>query len=366
MKSKEVSTMDFSVGISVIMATYNTETYILKEAVDSILNQTFRNFEFFIIDDGSTNGSDVYLDEISDSRVKIIRNSSNIGITKSLNIGLGLAKGKYIARMDADDVSLPERLEKEFSFMEAHPEVIVCGSREGLIINGEKIKTSNEAYEVCNMEEYKVKLLFVNPGPRHPTVMIRHEQLMEHNIRYNEELIHSQDYGLWEVISHYGKICEIDEVLLYRRKHNGQVSVAKRDIQIQCDKMTQKKLLSDLLDNVSDREVDFHYRHSTGYYPDAVISPEAEEWYDRLIQANKERQIYNQKKLVKQTILIKKQLVRQSFKPEMSLHERMCIIFRYLPVFESVRMILGIIKRSLLHHVPMRILRIHHLRLITL
>ena len=104
--------MVFAEKISVVMPTYNTEVSILKEAVDSILNQTFGDFEFIIIDDGSTNNSVEYLKSLQDQRVKIIRNDTNIGITKSLNIGLRAAKGKYIARMDSDDIAFPDRFEK--------------------------------------------------------------------------------------------------------------------------------------------------------------------------------------------------------------------------------------------------------------
>ena len=114
--------------ISVIMPTYNTELSILKEAVESILTQTVPDFEFIIIDDGSANGSDEYLNSLRDERIRIIRNPQNIGITKSLNIGLKEATGKYIARMDADDISMPTRFEKQYAYMESHPDVVMCGS----------------------------------------------------------------------------------------------------------------------------------------------------------------------------------------------------------------------------------------------
>ncbi len=334
--------MDFSISISVIMPTYNTETEILKEAVDSILNQTLSDFEFLIIDDGTTNESTTYLNSITDKRVKIIRNPSNIGITKSLNIGLKQAQGKYIARMDADDVSLPSRFEKEYAFMETHTDVIVCGSMEGNIINGEKIYPAYTPKKIEEMEEYRVKLLFLNPGPRHPTAMIRHEQLILHNILYDENLIHAQDYGLWETISHYGKIVILNEVLLLRRKHVNQITVSRRPIQIQCDKMTQKKILTELLGNVTDQEEDMHYIHSTGYYPDAVITQEVNEWYNRLIEANKERHIYDQRALIKRIMIIKKRLIQQSFKTDMSLLEKMHLVFGYLPFYEAFKMIVRI------------------------
>ena len=114
--------------ISVIMPTYNTPVEMLSKAVDSVLGQTYRDFEFIIIDDYSTDASVEYLASLQDERVKVIRNPQNLGITKSLNVALSHAKGRYIARMDSDDICLPKRLEKQLAFMESHPEVIVCGT----------------------------------------------------------------------------------------------------------------------------------------------------------------------------------------------------------------------------------------------
>ncbi len=336
--------MDFSYAISVVMATFNTEITVLKEAVNSILDQTFKDFEFIIIDDGSNNGSELYLDSVNDERVRIIRNTQNIGITKSLNIGFKSARGKYIARMDADDVSVPERLEKQYKYMEKHPDVIVCGSDWAHLIDGNVVYAPGKSLRKmrpANMKEYRVNLLFKNPGPIHPSTMFRHEALLAHDILYDERLIHAQDYGMWVDVSHYGRVCVISEVLLYRRKHKDQVSVARRDVQINCDKMTQKKLLSELLGSVTDEEVDFHYRHSSGYFADAVITPEAVDWYDRLLQANEKLRLYDQKYLQDKIIKIKKKLIVQSFSQDMSFGDKKKIIFRYnLPV-HSIRMIGG-------------------------
>ena len=332
--------MDFPVSISVVMSSYNTELSMLTEAVESILNQTFRDFEFLIIDDGSTNGSDQYLKSLSDERVKIIWNPQNIGITKSLNIGFQAARGKYIARMDADDISLPTRFEKQFAYMEAHPEVIVCGTRAGIMNEKREIKPL-KVNVPDNMEEYRVRMIFLNPGPIHPTAFFRHEKLLEHHILYNEKLIYAQDYGMWEVISRYGKVSSLDEVLLYRRKHEKQISIERRDVQKKCDKMTQKKILSDLLGSVSDEEVELHYTHSAGYNPDAMITPEVAAWYDRLLQANQSRHIYEQGILQKRIGLIKKRLVLQTIKqnPNLSEYKKIRMFFRYLPFLPAVKAI---------------------------
>jgi len=113
--------------ISVIMSVYNGEKY-LREAIESILNQTFRDFEFIIINDGSTDKTSEILSSYNDPRIVIINNKRNIGLTKSLNKGLKMVKGEYIARQDADDVSLPERLERMVNFLDMNRDVGLLGS----------------------------------------------------------------------------------------------------------------------------------------------------------------------------------------------------------------------------------------------
>ena len=320
------------VTISVVMPTYNTNVSVLREAVDSILAQTFRDFEFLIIDDGSTNESVAYLNTLADPRIRIIRNETNIGVTKSLNIGFREARGKYIARMDSDDISFPERFEKQLAFMESHPDVIVCGSRvknftDKLLAN-QRVRVKKE---IEDMESYRVRMLFSNPGPNHPTAFFNREMLIRYNIYYDEELVYAQDYGMWLTVSQYGRVCKLPEVLLYYRVHTDQISKTHRERQIQCDKMTQRKLLTQLLGNVSEKELDLHYFYSTGYYREAPLTPQCIQWYNRLIAANEQRRIYDQKKFKQRIVQIKKNLIKQMFTKEMSKIEKVKLCFRYLP-----------------------------------
>ena len=316
------------VTISVVMPVYNTNVPMLRRAVESILNQTFQDFELLIIDDGSTNDCAAYLDALNDPRVRILRNETNLGITKSLNIGFRAAQGKYIARMDSDDVSLPDRFEKQFAFMEQHPDVIVCGSKTGK--NGKEPPVFPQAME--SMEEYRVKMLFRNPGPVHPTAFFRREKLVQHKIEYNEQLIYAQDYDMWMRIIQYGNVCVLPEALLYRIMHSDQISNKHREQQIRCDKITQKKLLEQLLDHVTEEEVDLHYFHSTGYYPEVTMTPRVNQWYRRLLAANRRKKIYNQSILEKQVKSIKKALVYHTVKPNASRLQRNLVYLRYMPI----------------------------------
>lgn len=156
------------ISISVVMPTFNTPVEFLEEAVNSILAQTFRDFEFIIIDDCSTDDSRFYLDSLRDERIRLIRNPENLGVTKSLNIGLKAATGKYVARMDSDDISLPTRFEKQFAFMERNPDVVLCGTN----IKSFGVYSSVTNTKVTDMDYYRIITLFTNPGPSHPTAFL--------------------------------------------------------------------------------------------------------------------------------------------------------------------------------------------------
>lgn len=291
--------------ISVLMPVYNTPIPFLREAVQSILDQSYQDFEFLIVDDGSTGETRQYLEQLHDPRIRLIRNEKNLGITKALNIGLRAAQGRYIARMDGDDVSYPERLEKQLAFMRSNPDVVVCGSR----LLTEDNKTTR--LDVCSesREQYRVRLLFSNPGPAHSTAFIDREVLCANSIEYDEKLVYAQDYGLWSTLISYGRICILPEILLLRRRGDDSITVRHRAEQSRCDQMTQKRLLSQLLGDVTDEDVVFHYIHSTGRFPEAIMTPEAVRWYQRLLAANRKRGIYDQRLLKAKIRSIEKALL---------------------------------------------------------
>ena len=331
--------MDYSKKISVVMSTYNTPVPILKEAVESILHQTLEDFEFIIIDDGSTDDSREYLAALQDNRIRLIRNSGNIGLTKSLNIGLKAAKGKYIARMDSDDVSLPTRFEIQFNYMESHPNVIMCGSRVSFIGDQIGISDSIRNRERENTEDYRIRLLLAHPGPHHPTFFMRYEMMKRHEITYDENLRCAQDYGLCTELSRYGDIVVLDDVLVCYRTHNSQISSAHRDMQIRCDKMVKKKLLRELLGDVSEEEVDFHYYYFTGYYSEARISPDVARWHKRLLKANSHLKIYDQRKLRRHMERVERQLLMHTFTDKMSVLEKMSLAFRYVSAVSVLKLL---------------------------
>lgn len=174
------------------MSVYNGEKY-LKESIESILNQTYTDFEFIIINDASTDNTATILKQYNDKRIIIIENPENIGLTKSLNKGIQIAKGKYIARMDADDISLPERLEKEVRFMEEHPEIEILGTDYYEIDTNRKRLISK--VNIPETDEQIRKVLFKYNPFIHSSLMIRRDIL---NVigYYDERFKASQDYDL--------------------------------------------------------------------------------------------------------------------------------------------------------------------------
>jgi glycosyltransferase involved in cell wall biosynthesis len=229
------------IKISVLMGIYSENEIWLKDSINSILNQTFTQFEFIIINDNperELNTSILNEFKLSDKRIIVINNEKNLGLTRSLNIGLKLAKGKYIARMDADDISLPNRFSKQFSFMEAHKEVVACGSFIKIFGKINRVDTSLPT----SYESFRNVLLLKNPLP-HPTAFIRNEILKKNSITYDENLKFSQDFGLWANLSMYGALSNIPKILLKYRVTDNQISISSKSGQISCAQSVRKGLL---------------------------------------------------------------------------------------------------------------------------
>ncbi len=203
--------------ISVLMSVFNGKPY-LSEAVESILHQTFADFEFIIIDDGSSDGTTEILEEYAekDSRIRLIRNDGNIGLTRSLNKGIQVASGKFIARQDADDVSLPERFEKQLHRFADDERLALLGSAYE-VIDGEGNTSGVDRYPADDVS-IRWQMMFHN-GFAHSSVMIRRDVLASHKLSYNEECEFAQDYELWSRILEFGCGANIDEPLIRYRCH---------------------------------------------------------------------------------------------------------------------------------------------------
>lgn len=205
--------------ISVIMPVYNGEKY-LREAIDSVLNQTFSDFEFIILNDASKDSTEEIIKSYKDDRIVYIKNEQNLGVAGTLNRGLGIAKGEYIARMDADDISLPERFQKQVNFMDKHKNTNVLGT--SITIFGEEIQNSVRHF-LSDPNKAKVELIFA-PCTAHPTIFIRRNMLINNHIYYKKEYEGIEDYALLWDMSHLGDISSLEDNLFYYRCHKTQVT----------------------------------------------------------------------------------------------------------------------------------------------
>lgn len=206
-------------NISVVMSVYNGKKY-LRKAIDSILNQTYTDFEFIIINDCSTDKTNEILQSYHDKRIKIINNEQNLRLPASLNKGLRLVKGKYIARMDADDIALTDRFEKQVKYLESHPDVAVIGGSFEVFNEQKGTLYVHKAY--CNemLERY-----YLIPSPiGHPTAMLRKSMTVDEGFFYDEKYTSAQDYDLWLRIAQKHKINNIPDIVLKYRVHENSIS----------------------------------------------------------------------------------------------------------------------------------------------
>ena len=193
--------------VSIITSVHNGEKY-LEKCINSILEQTLQNFEYIILNNGSTDGTAKILDKLTDPRLKIVH-QENLGISASLNKGIKLSRCDLIARLDADDYSLPQRLEKQTIFMEQHPRVVVCGSRFKELL-GEKSFTQSIRFIETDQAIKKTISLF-NPFS-HSAVIFRKKVFFETG-GYNCQYKYAQDYDLWVRMLNFGEARILNEEL---------------------------------------------------------------------------------------------------------------------------------------------------------
>ncbi len=280
--------------VTVLMPVYNAVKF-LRDAVDSILKQSFSDFEFLIIDDGSTDGSQSIIHSYDDSRIRLVQNEENLGVAATLNRGLDLAHGEYIARMDADDISMPHRLEKQIHFMEKNPEVGVSGTWIRLFGDQPRV------VDRCPVGASVVKayLLFDNPM-FHPSVILRRALIEKHGLRYDPLFKRTEDFELWSRASEFFAMDNLPEVLLCFRVHGSSVTSTTQDV------MTQQteKILVRSLERVgiepTSEELKFHHVVGRGRrLTSRQEMDRAESWLLKLQIKNREVSLYDEKALSK-------------------------------------------------------------------
>ena len=204
--------------VSVLMPVYKTAPY-LREAMDSILTQTFTDFELIVLDDCSPDNAEDVLSEYNDSRIVRYKGENNQGLANVLNIGIEMARGKYIARMDSDDISLPDRLRSQVDYLDCHPDIDLCSC-------GMQLFGDNNDVWIRESEPEKVKITAAFFSPiLHASSVWRRTVFESHHLRFRQEMVPSEDYDLWTRALLDGlRLVNMPEVLYQYRIHNDQAS----------------------------------------------------------------------------------------------------------------------------------------------
>jgi glycosyltransferase involved in cell wall biosynthesis len=276
--------------VSVVMANYNTPEQYLRSAIESILSQTYQNFEFIIVDDASTKNDVDIIKSYKDERIILLQNESNHHVSYTVNRGLALARGEYIARMDSDDICLPQRLEKQVAFMQRRRDLDILCAQAKLI----GAKNGVFALGVRRPDKINVLLFFGCPIVN-PTVMLRASYIQKHGLLYDASVEYkaAEDYELWSRCLSTARICEYPQVLLKYRVHAKQISTLTAKMQIESANRIRRRMLGWLGIVPSPHETSVHYLFCTDTISPDIMLNESESWARRLLDGNKQYQVFD-------------------------------------------------------------------------
>jgi glycosyltransferase involved in cell wall biosynthesis len=273
------------VKVTVLMTAYNEEKHIRK-SINSILSQSFSDFELIIVDDCSTDATVAIINSYKDPRIRLHKNKKNLGCSLSSNKGLKLATGTYVARQDADDVSKKNRLSVQVLFMENNPEVGLCGSWLRYMYSHVKRKGPTTP------EETKARLFFQNVMS-HPTVMFRKSVFEKNNILYNPDYLIAHDYDIFCIISQKTEVTNIGKTLLKYRYHKNSISLQKRSRTLDEFREIRLLQLANLNITPSKEEGELHAL----LLGDTLVEPGKKkavlDWANKLKLANLEQRVYH-------------------------------------------------------------------------
>ncbi|MDR1114727.1 MAG: glycosyltransferase [Tannerella sp.] len=275
-------------AISVIMPVYNVERYVAS-AIQSILSQSFPDYELIIINDGSTDRSWDIARSFNDHRIRLLSNDTNLGNYPARNKGLRVAKGKYICVMDADDIALPDRLMAQFSFMENHPEFGLCATAYS------PLNRFTPIYKEADYENIRI-ILLRQCHLHHPTWILRHNCVKKYNLYYDETFRYAADYVLQTRASTLFPITVLNEVHLYYRIHDAQISTSKGKEQGKLADENRLWQLSLLGINPTKEERELHLGFIKSRKIPQFDNGKVQRWAEVLIAANAKTQYYHHTK----------------------------------------------------------------------
>lgn len=250
--------------VSVLLAAHNAAPFV-GQALESLLRQSCDDMEILALDDGSTDETASVMAAIRDPRVRTIRNERNLGLAATLNRGIDEARGEFIARMDADDLCEKERIEAQAAYMDAHPDIGLCGTWVRTF--GRKRRRTWRYPRTP--DAIRAEMIFHCPIA-HPTVMFRRDLFQHHGLRYDDSLSSAQDYDLWSRAAFVTGLANLGRVLLQRREHTGQIGATRKDEQRQTRLGIQKRLLERLGVTLSTDELRLHDSYGARHTPEPL------------------------------------------------------------------------------------------------
>ena len=282
--------------ISAVMALYNTPYNYLQSTVESLLNQTFNDFELIVIDDASTVDYSVFFEQFNDERIKYFKLEKNAGPGHARNEGIKKATGEYIANCDSDDVYLPQRLELQAKFLDENPNISLIGTT---------FRFSNKkrlSILPLNDADIKTFMLFNSPLCN-PTIMFRREEFVSKNLFYPEDINFAEDYELWIDAMFSGvKMANLEDFLMIYTRRAGQLSKEKSEKQIAILKKLYAKILSNIGIEATPAQLELHHNIYTGSFSGIESSDKISEWFDKIIEHNKSASIFDEDKLLEKKL----------------------------------------------------------------
>jgi hypothetical protein len=279
--------------VSYLLAVYNGAATV-ADAVESVLAQTFRAFEFVIVDDGSTDNTAELLTTINDPRIRLILGGQNLGLAGALNRGLAECRGDLVARMDADDLALPNRTEVQVAYLDSHPDVGIVGSFV------ETFPPPIETIQYPTAPEAATATMLFRSSLAHPAVMFRRRLFEQHALRYERAYRYAQDYALWlECVKHGIALANVDQVLLRYRVHGNQLSHSMDDMQAEGTAI-RSQFLKWYVGEVREEDLLLHDAIARNFLvADAAWMDAAVDWLERLAATNERRQTFPQAGLLR-------------------------------------------------------------------
>lgn len=331
--------------ITVLMPVYNGEKY-LNETIESVLNQTFSDFIFLIINDGSIDKSENIILSYKDPRIAYYKNEKNLGLVSTLNYGIELVDTEFLARMDADDIWIDTKLEKQLNLLDSRLDVGICGT------STQKFGAYNSDFIFpVNNEELKVGFLFYC-CMSHPSVIFRMSFLKETGIRYNPDYFPAEDYKMWVECLDYTQIVNLTEKLVLYRQHEDQITSDSNNIQKLQSNRVQKELLKKI--NIDDSYLDFYInvflkRNSNNEIKKTKL------WIKSILENNKANNYYFNDHLLKNSLYkfhyvnIQNNFLNVSQKKHifLSLYNYFISLnWLYVPIIYSIKLFIKLLKNE--------------------